>query len=200
MGKLISIIFAVTVLQATSAFAQYAAPTNLANPAAQLAEMLTIYDEACLQGFPDDGAVQRTMTARNARPLSSDEIRTYLHNDPGAGWRINGATAQFIVTIEEPPFHACGVRTMTATGFDDLKPYRDLISRFESDRAFVAVQPMDTVLSNHVHTRLTGEQIQSADGGFETLMVVTGTPAEGYRANGQTGTEIRFVRQFQQRQ
>jgi hypothetical protein len=196
MRNLILIMLGLILLQPAAALAQYEVPTNLGEPAAQLAEMLTIYDTACLQGFPDDAAVQRTMAARNATPLSADELRSYLRGDPGTGWRLNGSTAQFVVTIEEPPFHACGVRTITAAGFVDLKPYRDLVSGFESGRAFVDLEPMDRVLSNHIHTRGTAEQFQSADGSFETLMVVTSTPADGYRANGETGTEVRFVHQF----
>src|SRR5690349_7506136 len=108
--RMIIIIFGLIIIQPAEAIAQYEVPTNLGDPATQLVEMLAVYDEACLRDFPDDAAVQRMMAARNATALSRDELRGYLRDDPGTGWRVNGATAQFVVTIEAPPYHACGVR------------------------------------------------------------------------------------------
>lgn len=49
------------LLAGQAAFAQsaYRSPTRPADPAAQLAEMIALYDTLCLSAFPDDEAVAR---------------------------------------------------------------------------------------------------------------------------------------------
>jgi hypothetical protein len=77
----------------TVAAGQYQAPVNPPDPAAQLAEMVALYDQVCLRAFPDDGAAARAVSRYRATRLSSDEIRPLLHDDPGIGWRIAGRPA-----------------------------------------------------------------------------------------------------------
>lgn len=181
----------------TAAAAQYQAPVNPADPAAQLAEMIGIYDQICLAAFPDNNAVASAMAARGAPPLSSEEVQAYLHDDPGRGWRIDGATARFDVTIEDPPYHACGVRTMTAAGFPDLAPYRALADRYEAGDRYQRINPVTMNLGSVVSTG--GGEGRQRDGGQETLLVFNTTPAEGHRDNGQTAVEVRFVHQITRR-
>src|ERR1043165_9182807 len=114
------------------AAAQYETPVNPAEPAAQLAELIGLYDSVCLRAFPDDAAVAGTVEAQGGTPMSTAEARIYLHDDPGRGWNLTGRTGTFRITVEAPPFHACGVRTMTAAGFPDMAPYRALADRFEA--------------------------------------------------------------------
>lgn len=191
--------FALCLLLAApaAAFAQYEAIANPPDPAAQLAEMLAIYDEVCLHAFPDDDGVASAMAARGATPLSRAQVRAYLHDDPGRGWRITGRTTWFDLTIEAPPFHACGLRTMTADGFPDMKPYRDLAARFEGDGGFQAFGPVEMDVGN-VHVAGAGEQRATRSGG-EALLVFRTVANEADRARGNTAVEVRFTHQFSRR-
>jgi hypothetical protein len=173
----------------------YAPPVNAAGPAAQLAEMLDIYDSACLRAFPDERAVARVMADRGAGTLSESQVRYFLHEDPGYGWRIVGRTGTFNITIENPPYHACAVRTMTAAGFPDLGPYQALARRFEAGRGFAPMRHMQFTREN-IEVAGGGEQRSTPDGGSESLLVIVGTPIERFRARGDTAVEVRFTHQF----
>src|SRR3954464_821959 len=140
-----------------AAAAQYETPVNPPDPAAQLAELIEIYDSACLRAFPDDGAVARAMTARGATAMSEAAVRAILRDDPGRGWDIEGRTARFRLILEAPPFHACGVRTMTAAGFPDMAPYRGLADRFEAGGDWQRFGPQAMDFDN-VHSVAAGEQ------------------------------------------
>jgi hypothetical protein len=196
MRMMRGILAGLATMLPVAAAAQYEAPANPPDPAAHIAEMAALYDQICLTAFPDADAVARAVAERGAVPLSPQEVQAYLHDDPGRGWRIAGAAARFDVTIEDPPYHACGVRTMTAAGFPDLAPYRALADRYEEGKNF---QRIDTVTMN------LGSVVSSGGGegrmlgaGTETLLVFNTTPSEGNRGNGQTAVEVRFVRQLRQ--
>lgn len=177
----------------------YLAPATPADASAQLAEMLALYDEICLHGFPDDAAVARNLRARGAAPLAEPQVRIYLRDDPGRGWRLEGRSARFDFTIEDPPFHACTVRTMTAAGFPNLQPYQDLAARFEAGRGFRPVQRIDGEMDN-VLMSIGGEQTILPNGSGEALLIAIGTPTDKYRSRGETAVEVRFVHQFSPRQ
>jgi hypothetical protein len=182
-----------------AAQAPYQPPANRADPAAHLAEMLALYDEVCLHVFPDDDAVARNLRARGAVRLSEPQVRIYLRDDPGRGWRLEGRSGRFDLTIEDPPFHACTVRTMTASGFPSLQPYQDLAARFEAGRGFRPVQRIDGEMEN-VMMSIGGEQAILPNGSGEALLVAIGTPTDKYRSRGETAVEVRFVHQFSPRQ
>jgi hypothetical protein len=197
MRGLTALILALIAAAPAGALAQYQAPSPPADPAAQLAEMLDVYEAACLRAFPDDEAVAREMAARGAGALSEREVRIFLHDDPGRGWRIPGRTGPISVTIEAPPYHACGVRVMTAAGFPDMAPYRAVADRFEANGEF---ERISAVSLDHDDLRISagGERRVRPEGGSETLLVILTTPAEGHRDHGQTAIEVRFVHQFAQ--
>ena len=161
---------------------------------AQMAEMLAIYREACFGGFPDEPAVAAVMSAHHARDLSQDEVRRYLYDDPGVGWVIAGNTAQFVVTVERPPFHTCAIRTMTVAGFQNSQPYADFVAQVEAGRAGTPIGHIDRIVGN-VRSRGQGDQFTGADGGNENLLVFVSIPASGRTANGAS-TEVRFARQL----
>jgi hypothetical protein len=173
----------------------YAPPANAADPAAQLAEMLDIYETACLRAFPDERAVARAMAGRGASALSEGQVHVYLHEDPGHGWRIAGRTGIFNLTIENPPYHACAVRTMTAAGFPDLGPYQALANRYEAGRGFAPMRHMEFTRDN-IEVAGGGEQRATPDGGSESLLVIIGTPVPAFRRRGDTAVEVRFTHQF----
>jgi hypothetical protein len=197
MRGLAALIPALIAAAPAGALAQYEAPGAPADPAAQLAEVLDVYDAACLRAFPDDEAVAREMAARGASALSEREVRIFLHDDPGRGWRIADRTGPISITIEAPPYHACAVRTMTAAGFTDMGPYRALAERFEAGGGYRAIPPESLDIEG-LHMTAGGERRQRPEGGAESLLVILTTPAEGHRDKGQTAVEVRFVRQVAQ--
>ena len=174
--------------------AQYEAPADPPDPAAQLAELIEIYDAACLRAFPDDGAVARAMAARGATAMGDAEVRIYLHDDPGRGWEIDGRTARFQLTVEAPPFHACGVRTMTGAGFPDMAPYRALTDRFEAGGRWQGFGPQTMDVGN-IRSVGAGERRQ-VRGRTESLMAFINTPIAKTRDAGHNAVEVRFVHQI----
>ncbi|MDB5693166.1 MAG: hypothetical protein JWO81_2229, partial [Alphaproteobacteria bacterium] len=68
----------------------YHRPVPAPDAAAQLAEMVALFDEICLKAFPDDAAVARAMAERHATAMIPADVRVYLHEDPGVGWEIVG--------------------------------------------------------------------------------------------------------------
>jgi hypothetical protein len=176
--------------------AQYEAPANPPDPAVQLAEMVALYDEICLRAFPDDDAAARAVARYRAVPLSEAEIRRFLHDDPGIGWQISGRTGRFDLTIEQaPPYHGCGVRTMTAAGFADIRPYQALAARFERGGGFERITPIDRVVGE---LRIVGggERHIDPDGSSESLLIAITTPTGDHRAQGMTAIEVRFAHQY----
>jgi hypothetical protein len=177
-----------------AASAQYETLVNPPDPRAQLAEQLDIYDAICLRAFPDDAAVDQAMTARGAIALTPQQVRTHLHDDPGRGWTIQGRTGRFTVTVENPPFHACGVRTMTVAGYADMAPYRALADRFEAGGGFTPIPSISREIDNLTVTG-AGEGRQGGPKGSETLLVVLTTPSPSTRDAGHNAVEVRFVHQ-----
>jgi hypothetical protein len=161
---------------------------------AQLAEMVELYDQLCLRAFPSDEAIARAMADRGAMQLTRDQVRIFLHDDPGLGWHLAGRTAPFEITIEAPPYHACTVRTMTAKGFPDMSAYRRLADAFEAGKGFVKMAPGEHEAEG-LHSWMWGEMLRDDSGGTEALLVVTGIPTAEHRAHGEDSAEVRFVHQ-----
>src|ERR1700761_2186760 len=184
------------LIAAAPALAQYEPPELPADPGAQLAEMVALYDELCFQRFPDDAAVAKQLEVHQAVALASGELRHSLRDDPGQGWQFTGRMADYVVTIENPPYHACTVRTMTPSGFADMSAYRAFADRYEAGRGFITIPPIDRV-NGPIHSQLGGDYAPTADGqNVETLIVAVDSPDQTIRARGQTGVSVRFVRQF----
>ena len=189
------ILTAAALLASPALAAQYEALTNPPDPVVQRDEMIALYDEICLRAFPDDNAAARAVARHDARPLSSAEVRRFLHDDPGIGWAVTGRTGRFNVTIEQaPPYHTCAIRTMTAGGFADMGPYEALAARFEQGRPFERLTPVDRDVGS-VHVTGGGEMLTSAEGS-EALLVALTRASDASRAQGHTAVEVRFAHQF----
>jgi hypothetical protein len=182
-----------TAMPARIMAAQYETPINPPDPAAQLAEMIEIYDSICLRAFPDDAAVARAIDARGGAAMNAEEVRRRLHDDPGRGWNFGGRTARFEITIEAGPFHTCAVRTLTAAGFPDLAPYRALAARFEGNRGFQRVAPMTRDVGD-LHVTGAGERREGS--APESLLVILTTPGDKTRNAAHSAVEVRFAHQI----
>jgi hypothetical protein len=172
----------------------YERPDPAPDPAAQLAEMLTLYDEICLKAFPDDAAVARAVETRRATAMTEAEVKSFLHADPGRGWRIAGRTATFNLTVEAPPFHACGVRTNTVAGFPTMKPYQDLVARYGKGRSFQKIGPLSQEIEG---AQSVGAGDMAMKGPLaEGLLVFTAQPLPAHRAASGDAIQVRFVHQL----
>jgi hypothetical protein len=80
-----------------------------------VSELVDTFLDLCLNTFPDDNAVATKVKAAGHSPLSDQQVRQFLHDDPGRGWLINRGDTVLALTIELPPFHSCAVRTMVQT-------------------------------------------------------------------------------------
>jgi hypothetical protein len=172
----------------------YEPPSPAPDPAAQLAEMLTLFDEICLRTFPDDAAVARALEARGAAAMSDAEVKSILHDDPGRGWTIAGRTAAFRLTVEAPPYHACGVRTNTVAGFPTMQPYQDLIARYEKGRTYQKIGPITQIVEG---AQSVGAGDMAMKGALaEGLLVFTAQPLPANRAASGDAIQVRFVHQL----
>lgn len=191
--------FLVLGLWATSAEAAAGPPAAAPAADAQQREMTELFDRLCLQLFPDEDAVNAELNARGAKRMSAEEVRVYLHDDPGTGWLLAGKTGAVQITMEAPPYHACTIRMMTPAGFGGLDIYRAVSQPYEATHGpFLALQPYVADMGEF-HSVMTGEQARRADGSTESLLVASvNVRQETLRARGDTGVEVRFVRQLVQ--
>jgi len=193
MGRLANFAAMLMAAMPAAGAAQYETPVNPPAPAAQLAEMIEIYDNVCLRAFPNDAAVARAIQMRGGTAMNAEEVRRRLHDDPGRGWNLGGRTARFEITIEAPPFHTCAVRTLTAAGFPDLAPYRTLAARFEANRGFRSIEAMTRDVGD---LRVSGAGERREGGSPESLLVVLTTPNDKTRDAAHSAVEVRFAHQI----
>lgn len=174
----------------------YMAPVNPAPPAEQLAEMLTIYEDVCLVAFPDDAATDRRAQALGGQAMSAERVRSLLHDDPGRGFVFAGRTARFELTIENPPYHACAVRTMTASGFPDVAPYLALAGRYTAAHGrFRDAGPLD-LSRDGLQILATAKQADLGGGRIDGLLVLLTQVDQAHRQPGETAVEVRFAHQI----
>ena len=172
-----------------------AATTTVPDPVQ--ARMAALYNEICLQTFPIDAQVDALMQRKGATPLTSEEVKVTLVDDPGRGWRVKDGDRDILVFIEMPPYHACTVRRFTTNGFTDLSAYRAVVDPYEASHpAFVPAKPYD-VDRGEIHVHAIGEARPLPTGGAETFYIydqhIT-DPAR--RANDDTAVNVRFVHQI----
>ena len=171
------------------AIALQADPALVASPSYE-SRMAVLYRDVCLTAFPDDATIAETMRRRGAEPLSRRQLAIYLHDDPGSGWRLHSGTDDFIVTVENPPYHACSVRQGVATRMSDPAPYAAVTDAYRSSHpGFTPSEPMNIEARGN-RSNLQAEQRATGENQTESLIVVTDSPI-----NGST-PEVRYVHQF----
>ncbi len=164
---------------------------------AQTDALISLYQTLCLDAFPDDAAVETALRARDAVPLSDQQVHDILHGDQGKGWLVTAAGTRFTVTIELPPFHACGVRTMMRAGMTDPAPYRALLDRYEHDKGKFRASPPKGFDQGALHSIGSVEGRVTPEGLIEAMIQVSTTLTDPVkRETGQTATEVRLVHQL----
>lgn len=196
---------ALTLLLATLTLATPA----LANPDptnADAEQMARLFDTLCLRAFPDRADMEKAIGQLDAVPLTEDEVRAMLHDDPGEGWRVRRPEATYLVTVEAPPWHACAIRRMTRNGLPTTQAYDAAIKRYAVNRQ----RPLAAPVSQTVHgdggvdIRATMRQLpaaRAAGGVTDSLMLFTTDYHGRYRGpldadSGSPGVEVRFVHQL----
>lgn len=167
------------------------------NQAAQLAEMLSLYDALCLTAFPSDGALfQKVVALKDTKPITGAALTDIFRGDPGLAWVYRGKSSRFLIAVEAAPFHACTVRA-TTIGFGENKKYRAIADHYENKAGgFHDIDLVDQV-NGDIRTVLAGERKDNPDGSTEALMILVATPAsEKLRKAGFTGVDVRLVHQI----
>lgn len=184
------ILFAALLLQA--------APAPVPPPAAaDLTRMVALYDEICLQTFPIDAQVDALMAKKGATPLTPEQVKVTLRDDPGRGWQLKDGERTYWVFLELPPYHACSVRAGIGSGSPDLAPYRAALNAFKATHAGFTPQPPQDYDLGAVHVRAASEFRALPGGTGEQLMVIDQHITDpDRRARGETGTSLRFVHQI----
>ena len=80
-----------------------------------ISELVGTFLGLCLNVFPDDEAVAAKVETEGHAPLSDQQLRLFLHDDPGRGWLVRRGDMTLVLTVELPPFHSCTVRGMLPT-------------------------------------------------------------------------------------
>jgi hypothetical protein len=176
-----------------------AAAVVAANPAdaARLERMVALYDELCLDVFPDDAGVAALMVAKGATPLTADEVRVTFNDDPGRGWLLEDGDLKVQIMLEMPPYHACSVRWMTDNGFGDLSGYEAVTDEFKATRPAFAEPESQEGDVGDFHVAATTESRPLVDGGTEALLAIEQRVTDAQRlANGETRVSVRFVHQI----
>ena len=168
-------------------------------------QMVQVFKTVCLQAFPERRAVDGAMGQLGALALAAREVREYLHDDPGRGWRLVRPEATYVVTIEEPPYRACAVRRMTPAGFPTREPFDAAVQRYGVARK-QALTPLVSQSMRQPGGLAIVATMQRVEGGgpggsTDSLMLFVSDYHGTYdgplaKDAGKPGVEVRFVHQL----
>jgi hypothetical protein len=165
-----------------------------------------LFTVACVRAFPDASAVGTVAQESHYLAMTPEEVRTYLHRDPGQGWFLHTPLGGYAITVEDPPVRACAVRRMTPAGIANAEAFAKLISD-DATRRHLEVMKMQ---AQSTRTRDGADVIAlpyallapGAKAASEFYMLLLTNYHGQYRqrfsedAAGGDGIEIRLVRQI----
>ena len=172
-------------------------PPGLAQPVAEQdvdkagLRLVELFARFCLNRFPNQPDLAGGEPAME--PMPPGMIQRYLHADPGRGW-INREDGDTVVTIEDPPYHACAVRRIYPAAPRFGSAYQQAISQWAAQqrRDFGPIRPAEQRRPN-MHIQAIVQTLPAAAGKLaENLMAFTTTYPSG-------NVEIRLVRQIPDR-
>lgn len=167
-------------------------------------EMAAIFAAFCIDRFPDDRALDADAQAKKLTAMTPQQVKQYLHDDPGRGWLIQGASGRYIMTVEMPPFHACAVRSMTPAGLTDAQRYADEIKAYAAKQheqiSSLPMQSSKTPDGIDIHayvSPLSGPGVRPRESFMLILSNYHGRVPNDFRADakGGVGVEVRMVHQ-----
>lgn len=169
-------------------------------------EFVRLFASYCLKAFPDDTALLKQTETDKLEPLSQAEVKTMLHKDSGVGWVVGGAKLQYVLTLEQPPFHTCALRHLSDTPLDGA-PLMAAAKSFVEATGHKLLAPVgharpmsQGMISNSLILQELDEKDQPLPQAY--MYFVVNYPAVE-RADGSMSKpfyEIRFVRQLYRQQ
>jgi hypothetical protein len=100
--------------------------------------LVDVFGRICLKRFPDREITQGELAP--VRELGPDEVRRYLHDDPGRAWQLDADGGTYIVTVEAPPYDACAVRRTYLTPVQPSLGFQLLTQAWASNEHFGPMQ------------------------------------------------------------
>ncbi|WP_419807283.1 NMCC_0638 family (lipo)protein [Sphingomonas sp.] len=165
----------------------------------RLPRMAALYEEVCLKAFPNDGAIDRAMTRKGVTPLTPEQVRVTMNDDPARGWSFDDDGKTVLVFLELPPYHACSVRWPAAAGTPDLAPYRAVADPYMATATGWITMPPTNMDRGDIHISAGGAQRMVPSGGSEALYIIDQTITDpARRAAGETGIDRRLVHQLKE--
>ena len=158
-------------------------------------ELVDLFADMCFSRFPDDAALTEGAAKRQLAAMSQDQVKRYLHSDPGHGWLLKTADGLYAITIEDPPYHACAVRRFYGTVPNFELPYQSQLSTWAAKNhigPLTSFPPQSQVENGYsIHADMKG--VTGPDGKPQQLFMEIVTTYTG----GQI--EVRLVRQIPQK-
>lgn len=150
------------LLLAGAASAEDAAPVS--------GEFVRLFSSYCLQGFPDNAAINGQVARDRLEPLDTGRARALLRGRPGAGWRIVGADGEYAVTVQDQkPLRACAIHRQSEKVLDGAP-------LAAAARAFVKMEGHDLLAP-------VSSSLPTADGGISDALVLQEVDAKGVSIN-----------------
>jgi hypothetical protein len=81
--------------------------TTPAQDAAQ--DMMLVYEDVCLNHFPNPASVRAAATDAHATPLTDAEARDALLGHAGTAWAFDAPHVRAVVAVDTPPSRTCVV-------------------------------------------------------------------------------------------
>ena len=76
--------------------------------------LVDAFGHFCLHHFPGPARMEDVAPGQ-VTALPPARVRDFLHDDPGRGWVYKADGGEYVVTVEDPPYHTCAVRRTYAT-------------------------------------------------------------------------------------
>lgn len=169
-------------------------------------ELTDLWTGFCLDRFPADLAVNVYATSQGAKPMSLEEVKRFLPENPGRGWYLHTKLALYAITIEKSPAVTCAVRRMTPDGVPSVKPLLNAAKAYaekhhgklENGPAGQAKTPDGVGDISAVSTRMTDATGKAQDSFWVVLTNYHGHAPEFWKpdAMGGVGVEVRLVREL----
>jgi hypothetical protein len=186
------------VLLAGAALAEDAPPVS--------DEFVRLFSSYCLKAFPNDAALLQQAQAERLEPLSPAQLKTILHKDMGVGWVVGGAQVQYLLTVEQPPFHTCALRRVSDQPLDGA-PLMAAAKNFVETGGHKLLPPVgharpmgEGMISNSLILQELDEKDQPLPMAYMYFVVSHAAMVRGDGSMSKPFYEIRFVRQIYRQQ
>jgi hypothetical protein len=121
-----------------------------------LDDLFSVFLDFCLEAFPDDAAVAAKAKSGAHPELSPEQLNSILHGDPGRGWVVRLNHSAVTLTVEQPPYHSCGVRAALRTEPDIGLKTATYVGLWGFGQS-----PPETLLPGPAQSHMTGSVMQT---------------------------------------